>query len=49
MTKSNKRDTCRPLFKKLGILPLPSQYTYILFIVFCCYEQEIIFTEFANS
>ena len=29
MTKSNKRDTCRPLFKKLGILPLPSQYIYI--------------------
>jgi len=35
MTKSNKRDTCRPLFKKLGILPLPSQYIFslLLFIV----------------
>jgi hypothetical protein len=26
MTKSNKRETCRPLFKQLRILPLPSQY-----------------------
>jgi len=35
MTKSNKRDTCRPLFKKLGILPLPSQYIFslLLFVV----------------
>jgi hypothetical protein len=34
MTKSNKRDTCRPLFKKLGILPLPSQYIFsMLFFV----------------
>jgi len=32
---SNKRDTCCPLFKKLGILPLPSQYIYslLLFVV----------------
>ena len=29
------RDTCRPLFKKLGILPLPSQYIFplLLFVV----------------
>jgi hypothetical protein len=35
MTKSNKRDPCRPLFKQLGILPLPSQYTFslLLFVV----------------
>ena len=35
ISKSNKRDTCRPLFKKLGILPLPSQYIYslLLFVV----------------
>ena len=35
MTKSNKRDTCRPLFKKLRILPLPSQYIFslLLFVV----------------
>ena len=35
MTKSNKRETCRPLFKKLGILPLPSQYIFslLLFVV----------------
>ena len=35
MTKSNKCDTCRPLFKKLGILPLPSQYIFslLLFVV----------------
>jgi len=35
MTKSNKRDTCRPLFKKLGIMPLPSQYIFslLLFVV----------------
>jgi len=35
MTKSNKRDTCSPLFKKLGILPLPSQYIFslLLFVV----------------
>ena len=35
MTKSNKHDTCRPLFKKLGILPLPLQYIFslLLFVV----------------
>jgi len=34
MTKSNKRDTCRPLFKRLRILPLPSQYIFsLLFFV----------------
>jgi hypothetical protein len=35
MTKSSKCDTCRTLFKKLGILPLPSQYIYslLLFVV----------------
>lgn len=35
MTKSSKRDTCRPLFKTLGILPLPSQYilSLLLFVV----------------
>lgn len=35
MTKSSKRDTCRPLFKTLRILPLPSQYIFslLLFVV----------------
>ena len=28
MTNSNRRDTCRPLFNQLRILPLPSQYIY---------------------
>jgi len=35
MTKSSKHDTCRPLFKQLRILPLPSQYIFslLLFVV----------------
>ena len=35
MTNSNRRDTCRPLFNQLWILPLPSQYIYsfLLFVV----------------
>ena len=35
MTNSNRRDTCRPLFNQLRILPLPSQYIYslLLFVV----------------
>jgi hypothetical protein len=35
MTNSNKHDTCRPLFKQLRILPLPSQYIFslLLFVV----------------
>jgi hypothetical protein len=35
MTNCNRRDTCRPLFKQLRILPLPSQYIFslLLFIV----------------
>ena len=35
MTKSNKRDMCRSLFKQLRILPLPSQYIFslLLFVV----------------
>jgi hypothetical protein len=35
MTKSNKRDTCRQLFKQLGILSLQSQYLFslLLFVV----------------
>ena len=32
MTKSNKRDACRLLFKKLGILSLPSQYIFLLLL-----------------
>jgi len=30
MTDSNRRDTCRPLFHQLRILPLPSQYIFSL-------------------
>jgi len=32
MTYSNRRDTCRPLFDQLRILPLPSQYIYSLLL-----------------
>ena len=32
MTDMNKRDTCRPLFRKLQILPFPSQYIFSLLI-----------------
>ena len=28
ITNSNRYDTCRPLFKQLHILPLPSQYIF---------------------
>ena len=30
--KSNRRETCRPLFHQLGILPLPSQYIFSLLL-----------------
>ena len=35
MTKSRSRDSCRHLFKQLGILPLQSQYIFsvLLFVV----------------
>jgi len=35
ITNSNRYDICRPLFKQLGILPLPSQYIFsiLLFVV----------------
>ena len=34
MTNSGRNDTCRPLFKQLRILPLPSQYLFsLLFFV----------------
>jgi len=32
MTNSNRRETCRPLFHQLGILPLPSQYIFSLLL-----------------
>jgi len=32
MTNSNTRDTCRPLFNQLRILPLRSQYIYSLLL-----------------
>jgi hypothetical protein len=32
MTNSNTRDTCRPLFNQLRILPLPSQYIFSLLL-----------------
>jgi hypothetical protein len=32
MTNSKRCDTCRPLFKQLQILPLPSQYIFSLLI-----------------
>jgi len=32
MTNSNRRDTCRPLFHQLGILPLQSQYILSLLL-----------------
>jgi len=33
MTNSNRRETCRPLFHQLGILPLPSQYIFSLLLL----------------
>jgi len=35
ITNSNRYDTCRPLFKNLRILPLPSQYIFsiLLFVI----------------
>jgi len=35
ITNSNRYDTCRPLFKQLRILPLPSQYIFsiLLFVI----------------
>ena len=36
MTNSNRRDTCRPLFNQLRILPL-SISVHIFFTSFCCY------------
>ena len=35
ITNSNRYDTCCPLFKQLGILPLPSQY-----IVLCMHYSQ---------
>jgi hypothetical protein len=35
MTKSRSRDSCRQLFKRLEILPIQSQYTYIFCIIIC--------------
>jgi len=32
MTNSSRRDTCRPLFHQLRILPLPSQYIFSLLL-----------------
>ena len=32
ITNSNRYDTCRPLFKQLRILPLPSQYIFSILI-----------------
>ena len=32
ITESRPRDSCRQLFKKLGILPLTSQYTFSLLL-----------------
>jgi len=32
MRNSNTRDTCRPLFNQLRILPVPSQYSYSLLL-----------------
>jgi len=42
MTKSSSKDSCRHLFKQLGILPLHSQYTFsvLLFVV----KNKEIFT-----
>ena len=48
MTNSNKRDTCRPLFKKTWNTALAITI-YIFLIAFCRYQQEIVFIEFTNS
>ena len=32
MTNTDRRETCRPLFKQLKILPLPSQYILSILI-----------------
>jgi len=43
MTNSNMRDTCRPLFNQLRILPLPSQYIYSLLLFVATNKKLFLF------
>jgi hypothetical protein len=44
MTKSRSRDSCRHLFKQLGILPLQSQYIFSVLLFFVVKNKETFTT-----
>ena len=44
MTKSRSRDSCRQLFKRLGILPLQSQYIFSVLLLLFVVKNKDLYT-----